>query len=507
MYSPKKPGTKETMLPNTNLQGMIMKDNQSKRSIEDLVQDSSKPAYIGTNPTSEPYHDYPDLNRLPTLYEVLNRRTQEPVDLWSFYTYMRDYQNSVDYIDFWMDVITHLRLCKDYVRGLRESLLITERTRNSSSQDKLKPHLEDDLEDDEFQFVKAHKAENARASVSSSLLLEALINDGFLDERDNRRVSAFLQGNEYVNVSDSRLSQMLQGPPTINPQDSSDEANEKTGEKLNTPPLQHQMKFDSTNTPPNHYEPLQTPNRAFTGEYQTPYDTSDRYTRGSRNSTRVLPEQVESYVANSKKGQINREKLKQSSQNILNTYFQDGAPKRLNVPDRIVRKLKHDIEFQGRDDPEVFDDARNYVYSVMERECHPFFLEQYAIHNINNRSILLRLIGGLFSLFAAFWIAYSLIFIDIKPKAIRAVLIIPFLIAFYLIVSVIYKVDPIMVFLGYCDDPEFSAEQKWVSMKKKIREPFVKGLLRRRASWVGLVILLVTAVFSILFGLVPGHRL
>ena len=41
------------------------------------------------------------LNRLPTLFEVLSRRTRPPVDLFSFYIFMRDQQRSVDYLDFW----------------------------------------------------------------------------------------------------------------------------------------------------------------------------------------------------------------------------------------------------------------------------------------------------------------------------------------------------------------------------------------------------------------------
>lgn len=48
----------------------------------------------------------PDLNRnrLPTLFEVLSRRTLPPVDLFSFYIFMRDQQRSVDYLDFWYDI-------------------------------------------------------------------------------------------------------------------------------------------------------------------------------------------------------------------------------------------------------------------------------------------------------------------------------------------------------------------------------------------------------------------
>jgi hypothetical protein len=41
-------------------------------------------------------------NRLPTMFEVLSRRTLPPVDLYSFYIYMRDQQRSVDYLDFWL---------------------------------------------------------------------------------------------------------------------------------------------------------------------------------------------------------------------------------------------------------------------------------------------------------------------------------------------------------------------------------------------------------------------
>lgn len=46
-------------------------------------------------------HDAEHRNRLPTLMEVLSRRTLAPVDLFSFYIYMRDQQCSVDYLDFW----------------------------------------------------------------------------------------------------------------------------------------------------------------------------------------------------------------------------------------------------------------------------------------------------------------------------------------------------------------------------------------------------------------------
>lgn len=62
-------------------------------------------AFPGREPLDEAHapSPLPDVtrNRLPTLLEVLSRRTHPPVDLFSFYIYMRDQQRSVDYLDFW----------------------------------------------------------------------------------------------------------------------------------------------------------------------------------------------------------------------------------------------------------------------------------------------------------------------------------------------------------------------------------------------------------------------
>ena len=54
-------------------------------------------------------HEHMEHNRsrFPTLFEVLSRKTVAPLDLFSFYIYMRDQQRSVDYLDFWwVSVVT-----------------------------------------------------------------------------------------------------------------------------------------------------------------------------------------------------------------------------------------------------------------------------------------------------------------------------------------------------------------------------------------------------------------
>lgn len=445
---------KQTIVPLALVEDMLPNDDISQHSFDNLLQ------------PEQPTRNQP-LHRLPTLYEVLNRRTQEPVDLWSFYVYMRDYQNAVDYLDFWIDCITHLRLCKDYVKGLRESLILSEKHKPVSSE--------------KHQSSFSDPNEAVRDSVSSSLLLDALLNEGLLDDTDNKRVSSFLQGNEYIQSSDPRISAIF-GP--------SEE------------PSEHQIPHKDT------YEPLAAPEKVFAGDIQR-RSSSSLKEHVNRASTRIVPEQVEKYIANVKNGNITRITLKSSSRNILNTYFQENSPKKLVIPDRIIRKIRHDVELQGRDDPDVFEDAKNYVYSAMERDSFSFFLQKNALLNLNHRSCLIRLVLGLLFFFAAFWISYTLIFINIKPKAIRAVILVPFFLGTYLILTFIYRLDPLMVLLRYSDNPELSMSKmtKRQSFIHNLKEPFVHRLLMKRAAWVLMLATIISAALSVLFGLVPGHRL
>ena len=459
-------------LPTTELDDMLVNESGSQHSLDQLVlNDGARSPVIDSR-----------LNRLPTLYEVFNRQTDSPVDLWSFYVYMRDYQNAVDYLDFWIDAITHLRLCKDYVRGLRESLIISEKHKSSSSEKNKNTSSDTD-----------NNAEENRKSVTSSLLLDALLNEGLLDDTDNRRVSNFLQGHEFIRNSDPRISEIF-GAYGVTGDD-----NEQVPDS-DQPPQR------------DNYEPLSSPQKAFAGDASQRASltgSNDGSATNKRGSLRVLPEQLERYVANVKSGNITRATLKSSSKNIVNTYFQENSSKKLIIPDRIVRKIKHDVELQGRDDPDVFEDAKNYIYSAMERDSFTYFLQKNCLHNLNYRSCLYRLILGLFSFFAAFWISYTLIFVNVQPKAVRAVILVPFFLGTYLILTFLYKLDPLMVFLRYSDNPELRRVKtvKRRHFLRNLKEPFVVKLLQKRSIWVLFLACIISAAFSVLFGLVPGHRI
>lgn len=534
---------KHTFLPNSDINDLIIKDSSyhppSYDTLNQQYQDLGQNDYT-TAKRSNGNLPIEPLNRLPTLYEILIGKCKAPVDLWSFYVFVRDYQGVVDYLDFWIDVMTHIRLCKDYVKGLRESLLLTEKHNKEQlhQQEIQQQHDEkynkgsDDYRDYQSDNSGNDKSGNAdfdnkppnahkvRESVSSSLLLEALLNDGFLDDRDNKRVSNFLQGNEYLNISDSRLTALLGPPPDQEDPDYPDQYRSQDPYEPLIPPKKA-AETHNRGGPSNQFDqhmdsqssggtgPGLGSGSGAGGSGSGSGSGQSYHNQPTRNSTRVIPEQLERYISKVKSGNITRAELKQSSKSILNTYFQENSAKKLALPDRIVRKIRHDVEFQGRDDPDVFEDAKNHVYSMMERDSLPFFLQTNALHNVGNNSAIFRLVIGFFAIFAGLWISYTLIFIDVKPKSIRAVIIAPYLIGSYFLMTFLFRLDPVMVLCGYSDNFELSPMYKRKPRKivKNLEEPFVKDLLKRRAYWVLFLIILVTTVLSCVFGLVPGHRI
>jgi hypothetical protein len=58
--------------------------------------------------------------RLPTLAEVLARRTLPPVDLYCYYLFLQR-EGSEDSLDFWLDVQQHENLCRAYFKDLKRT--------------------------------------------------------------------------------------------------------------------------------------------------------------------------------------------------------------------------------------------------------------------------------------------------------------------------------------------------------------------------------------------------
>lgn len=111
---------------------------------------------------------------------------------------------------------------------------------------------------------------------------------------------------------------------------------------------------------------------------------------------------------------VTRQDIRASAEKILYTYLLQGSEREIIIPVGILEQVTDAIENQGRDDPEVFDNAKDYVFQAMERDAFPGFLRAKALGNIVQPSMMLRLVVGLVALFAAIWTAFVLIFLDMS---------------------------------------------------------------------------------------------
>ena len=116
--------------------------------------------------------------------------------------------------------------------------------------------------------------------------------------------------------------------------------------------------------------------------------------------------------SNSPAHTVARADIRASAEKILYTFLLPGAEREIILPHAITHEITISIEDRGRDDPEVFDAAKDYVYQAMERDAFPGFLRMKALGNLVPTSLVMRLIIGLISIFAGFWLAFCFIFLD-----------------------------------------------------------------------------------------------
>ena len=202
--------------------------------------------------------------------------------------------------------------------------------------------------------------------------------------------------------------------------------------------------------------------------------------------------------SNSPAHTVARQDIRASAEKILYTFLLPGAEREIILPGNITTDITTAIEEFGRDDPEVFDVAKDYVFQAMERDAYPGFLRMKALGNLIPPTLILRLIIGMISMFGAFWAAFVLIFLD-ESRRTRLYLIIPFTFGVYFLASFQYALDPVLALLGFSEYTPFHFS--------RVREPFVRQLLCKRALMVLAVTVLIDAALLVLFIFVPGRRL
>ena len=122
--------------------------------------------------------------------------------------------------------------------------------------------------------------------------------------------------------------------------------------------------------------------------------------------------------SNSPAHTVSRADIRASAEKILYTFLLPGSEREIHLPREILHDITTSIEEDGRDDPEVFDAAKDYTFQAMERDAFPGFLRSKALGNLVPPSLFLRLCLGLLGMFGGFWAGFACIFLD-KPKHIR----------------------------------------------------------------------------------------
>lgn len=115
---------------------------------------------------------------------------------------------------------------------------------------------------------------------------------------------------------------------------------------------------------------------------------------------------------------VDRNDIRASAEKILYTYLLPGSEREIMLPESMVSTIINLVEDDGRDDPEVFDPAKDYVFQAMERDAFPGFLQAKALGNIVPLSTILRLAFALISFGGGFWGAFYVVLRN-KPRNIR----------------------------------------------------------------------------------------
>jgi hypothetical protein len=274
--------------------------------------------------------------------------------------------------------------------------------------------------------------------------------------------------------------------------------------------LRHQHKDSSgTNQSPAHSMTSQHSNMNFSRPSHEPKPSP--HSEGPTRPSFMGSDQPQT-DSNSPGHTVARQDIKASAEKILYTFILPGSEREIVLPQSMLNRIIHSIEEEGRDDPEVFDDAKDYVFQAMERDAFPGFLQAKALGNLVPLSVLIRLIIGLASLMAGFWGGFFMILRSIPrhtrcwvspslPRLLYALLIrfqliLPFTIGCYFLVSYQYKIDVVAAYLGFSEYTFMS----WA----RIREPFVRKLLLTRAMMASLMFVAAAVALSVLFIFVPG---
>lgn len=438
------------------------------------------------SPEGQPYRRSTLLNmgpprrRLPTLAEVLARRTLPPVDLYCYYLFLQR-EGSEDSLDFWLDVQQHENLCRAYFKDLRRSgKSLRDEWPDYYRQAKLRGSI--------YNRVNGVDEDESEGTTDPNVLSESGRYETTTGEGLTRSGHHTATGEDDVDIVEDPTVASRRGPIT-------------------DPSTSHHPTSSSTHDDPTSHEDSYRTGPRFPGDPDYPVERE-----GSNAQRRSLLAKRASLAPTviARSSAITRTDLVASAERIYARYLLPGSEKEIYLPPqlRIVSfPIGSDRPLDDSDPeqmralarvPDMFHPQKEYVFRTMEADVFPRFLRAKAFGNLTPISALVRLSLGLLALWAALATGFSFIFLDVG-RVKRCWVILPFAIALVLILSHQYELDPFLVLLSRSETTPFHLIQ--------VREPYIKRLLVQRAIGMLFVTAVLAAALCVLFIFVPGHRL
>ncbi|WRT65172.1 uncharacterized protein IL334_002115 [Kwoniella shivajii] len=406
---------------------------------------------------------YLKLNRLPTLQEVLDRRTRPPLDLFCFYIFLQR-ESAEDALDFWLDVQQHENMCKAYFKDLR-------RTGKSVEEDW--PEFADYARNNGSHFSPLLSLSTEPNSPNPQQSQGQTQDQGDFSPRSNQ--GAF----DSPTLGNGRERRDTESHGGIRPGSAAASAAGRTT-------------FSPTPSTANELGIAQYKDRPS----NTP---SGRMSLRGKFGTGERKTKAPTVIARDRA--IEKNALVEGAERIYLRYLLPGAEREIYLPPSL---RIHNFPISNTRDaspliPDLFHLQKVYIFKALEQDAFPRFLRAKAFGNLTPLGSFVRLIAGLICLWGGFVLAFSLIFLDFKPKLTRLWTILPFIFATNLLLSSYYSLSPLLALFNQSETTPFKTI--------RVKEKYVRKLLTIRALWIELVCILITAILVVIFTVVPGHRL
>ncbi|WVW78893.1 hypothetical protein I302_100856 [Kwoniella bestiolae CBS 10118] len=400
---------------------------------------------------------YLKLSRLPTLQEVLDRRTRPPLDLFCFYIFLQR-ESAEDALDFWLDVQQHENMCKAYFKDIK---------RSGRSIDEEWPEFADYARTNGSHFsplLSLSTPPQQPGSPNPAGDFSPRSNQGEFDSPVLGGTTGGRERRDTESHGNAPRSSMLSPAPSST---------------LNEMGM-------ATGRPQNKDRPSMTPSGKMS-------------LRGKFGGGNVPKTKAPTVIARDRA--IEKSALVDGAERIYLRYLLPGAEREIYLPPSL---RIHNFPISTPTSaspliPDLFHAQKVYIFKALEQDAFPRFLRAKAFGNLTPLSSFVRLIAGLVCLWGGFVLAFSLIFLDWKPRLTRLWTILPFLFALNLLLSSYYSLSPLLALLNRSETTPFK--------HIKVKEPYVRKLLTIRALWIELVCIVITAILVVIFTVVPGHRL